>query len=217
MSTIPSGTQFIGLASTVDTTERRSALINAQSQAYTMQYLKFDTSGDAVSFVISKDELVSNQPNISYFKLGIDFGGLEFVEGTTYTLLIDRWRFAEKKGLSGDKRQGRFYHEKPADAIGNQRLSEVEITSNFEFVDFNQDRYFKFDPTTLSPNNTGMGYKGRTKNYAASYLNLGFRLRIDNGVDAPIETDYIGYVQMVAFAQDLNGSGFYYATVSYRY
>ena len=37
MSTIPSGTQFIGLASTVDTTERRSALINAESAAYTMQ------------------------------------------------------------------------------------------------------------------------------------------------------------------------------------
>lgn len=215
MSTIPSGTQFIGLASTVNTVERRSSLINNESAAYTMQYLKFDTSGDAVSFVISKDELVSNQPNISYFKLGIDFGGLEFVEGTTYTLLIDRWRFAERKGLSGDKRQGRFYHEKPADAIGNQRLSEVEITSNFEFVDFNQDRYFKFDVNNLSPSNTGMAKKGQSGNYKASYLNLGFRLRIDNGVDAPIETDYIGYVQMVAFAQNL--SGIDYASVSYRY
>ena len=216
MAIIPNDEKFIGLSASVDTTERRSALINAQSQSYTMQYLKFDTSGDAVSFVISKDELVSNQPNISYFKLGIDFGGLEFVEGTTYTLLIDRWRFAERKGLSGDKRQGRFYHEKPADAIGNQRLSEVEITSNFEFVDFNQDRYFKFDATNnLSPTNTGMGGKGRTTNNAASYLNLGFRLRIDNGVDAPIETDYIGYVQMVAFSQDV--SGLRYATVSYRY
>ena len=215
MATIPSGTQFIGLAATVDTTERRSASINAESAAYTMQDLKFDTSGDAVSFVISKDEKVSNQPNIWYFKLGIDFGGLEFAEGTTYTLLIDRWRFAENKNGSGDKRQGRFYHEKPADAIGNQRQNEVEITSNFQFVDFNQDRYFKFNPANLSPNNTGMGYKGRSQGAWASYLNLGFRLRIDNGVDTPIETDYIGYVQMVAYSQDLGGV--YIATVSYRY
>jgi hypothetical protein len=37
MSTIPLNTQFIGLAATVDTTERRSALINAESAAYTMQ------------------------------------------------------------------------------------------------------------------------------------------------------------------------------------
>lgn len=37
MATIPLNTQFIGLASTVDTTERRSALINAESDAYTMQ------------------------------------------------------------------------------------------------------------------------------------------------------------------------------------
>ena len=37
MSTIPSGTQFIGLAATVNTTERRSASINAESAPYTMQ------------------------------------------------------------------------------------------------------------------------------------------------------------------------------------
>ena len=37
MAIIPNNEQFIGLSASVDTTERRSALINAQSQAYTMQ------------------------------------------------------------------------------------------------------------------------------------------------------------------------------------
>jgi hypothetical protein len=37
MAQIPLNTQFIGLASTVNTTERRSATINAESAAYTMQ------------------------------------------------------------------------------------------------------------------------------------------------------------------------------------
>jgi hypothetical protein len=37
MAQIPLNTQFIGLADTVDTTERRSALINSESAAYTMQ------------------------------------------------------------------------------------------------------------------------------------------------------------------------------------
>jgi hypothetical protein len=37
MATIPLDEKFIGLSATVDTTERRSALINAESQAYTMQ------------------------------------------------------------------------------------------------------------------------------------------------------------------------------------
>lgn len=37
MSQIPLGTQFIGLASTYQTVERRSALINNESQPYTMQ------------------------------------------------------------------------------------------------------------------------------------------------------------------------------------
>lgn len=37
MAIIPSNEKFIGLSASVDTTERRSALINAESQAYTMQ------------------------------------------------------------------------------------------------------------------------------------------------------------------------------------
>ena len=37
MSQIPLGTQFIGLASTVNTVERRSSLINNESAPYTMQ------------------------------------------------------------------------------------------------------------------------------------------------------------------------------------
>lgn len=37
MAIIPNDEKFIGLSASVDTTERRSALINAESQAYTMQ------------------------------------------------------------------------------------------------------------------------------------------------------------------------------------
>lgn len=37
MAIIPNDEKFIGLSATVDTTERRSALVNAESQAYTMQ------------------------------------------------------------------------------------------------------------------------------------------------------------------------------------
>jgi hypothetical protein len=37
MAQIPSGTQFIGLAPTVNTIERRSSLINNESAPYTMQ------------------------------------------------------------------------------------------------------------------------------------------------------------------------------------
>lgn len=37
MAIIPNDEQFIGLSPSVNTTERRSALINAESQAYTMQ------------------------------------------------------------------------------------------------------------------------------------------------------------------------------------
>lgn len=47
MAIIPNDEQFIGLSATVDTTERRSALVNAESQAYTMQDI-VDTVEDAL-------------------------------------------------------------------------------------------------------------------------------------------------------------------------
>jgi len=47
MAIIPNDEQFIGLSASVNTTERRSALINAESQAYTMQDI-VDTVGSAL-------------------------------------------------------------------------------------------------------------------------------------------------------------------------
>jgi hypothetical protein len=48
MALIPSGTKFIGLAPTYQTVERRSALINNESQPYTMQDI-VDTVSQSVS------------------------------------------------------------------------------------------------------------------------------------------------------------------------
>lgn len=51
MAQIPLNTQFIGLAATVDTTERRSATINAESAAYTMQDI-VDTAGGGSNYEV---------------------------------------------------------------------------------------------------------------------------------------------------------------------
>jgi hypothetical protein len=47
MAQIPLSEQFIGLSATVNTTERRSSLINSESQAYTMQDV-IDTVANAL-------------------------------------------------------------------------------------------------------------------------------------------------------------------------
>jgi hypothetical protein len=49
MATIPSGTQFIAGAPNYPTVERRSALINAESQAYTIEDIASATSGGGIS------------------------------------------------------------------------------------------------------------------------------------------------------------------------
>lgn len=48
MANIPSGTKFIGLAATYQTVERRSTLINNESQPYTIEDLTADTSGQSI-------------------------------------------------------------------------------------------------------------------------------------------------------------------------
>ena len=141
---------------------------------------------------------------------------MTFEEGTTYTLLIDRWRKAEFKrqdDITGIKyyRDARFYHEKEQDAIENNRLSEVEITSNIQYFDFNQDRYFR-PVGNRFPEFTGHGTKGVVGN-TASFLRLGFRIRIDNGVDAPTETGNLGSIIMT-FGAD--GAPSLLNIVSYR-
>jgi hypothetical protein len=54
MATIPLGTKFIGLAANYPTVERRSALINDESEAYTMQDI-IDTVGGLPSFIEYND------------------------------------------------------------------------------------------------------------------------------------------------------------------
>jgi len=47
MATVPSGTKFIGLAATYPTIERRSALINSESEAYTIEDIATAAGGNS--------------------------------------------------------------------------------------------------------------------------------------------------------------------------
>jgi hypothetical protein len=47
MANIPSGTQFIGLAATYQTVERRSSLINSESQPYTIEDIATAAGGNS--------------------------------------------------------------------------------------------------------------------------------------------------------------------------
>ena len=48
MTAIPSGTKFIGLAANYPTVERRSALINAESEAYTIEDIATAAGGTGI-------------------------------------------------------------------------------------------------------------------------------------------------------------------------
>ena len=68
MAIIPNNEQFIGLSASVDTTERRSALINAESQAYTMQDIT-----DTVSAGLPPAPVLSTYPVTTPALAGTNF------------------------------------------------------------------------------------------------------------------------------------------------
>jgi hypothetical protein len=89
MAQIPLDEQFIGLSASVDMTERRSALINAQSQAYEMQ--------DIIDTVSSS---VSSNPQVIDLKVtnGTDVTGTT-VNTISQTLLIPANTFTSAGGI----------------------------------------------------------------------------------------------------------------------
>lgn len=184
--------------------------------------------GSVLKFIVNKEETVPSTRIVNvggdgkYYKLGIDFSNFTLSAGNTYTLLIDRWRNQEYKGLNSPvARVSKFYHEQPQDAIANGRLSEVPMTtSTIQYFDFNQDYYFCSLSDITSPNEFPRvkGHTNRGFNYNPSttrgILRLGIRIRIDNGVDTPIETDYLGFITMIGTI-DATGDIFAY-TISFR-
>lgn len=48
MAIVPSGTKFIGLSATYPTAEKRSRLINNESEAYTIEDIASDTTGQSI-------------------------------------------------------------------------------------------------------------------------------------------------------------------------
>lgn len=79
---VPTGTKFIGIASNVDTLERKSALANSPSQVYTIG----DIAESARPYKVYTALLTqsgSSNPQVSY--IGTDYGSTLIV-GTTYTI-----------------------------------------------------------------------------------------------------------------------------------
>jgi hypothetical protein len=156
---------------------------------------------------------------IKYYTLGIDFNGLTLENGVEYTLLIDRWRYNEKKttGSLVTYREARYYHEVPFSAISKGRFSELPITSaNGQYFDFIQPNYFTQGQHINGYFKSGSGKsenRSRSLSAALLYVNLSFRLRINRG-GVITETDSLGTITLTA---NRPGGAVDYWVISYSY
>ena len=172
--------------------------VSAQDVANTAVSLSFNWS--------IPDRIYSARIDGKYKPLQIIFNNLVLEPGVTYTLLIDRWRFNERKnGIVF--RESRFYHE--ADAPANGRQNEIVITSTTQLFDFNQDFYFVAKDSGDFPNATGQCKRGLGRLGISATLKLGFRIKIDHPTKGVSETPILGSIVMICSIGESNA-------ISYR-
>ena len=224
MNIVENQTRFIGISKEVNLVERKSESLNNQTQPFTMGDLAM-SSVSPLTFTWTKahrHQVVINERPINYFELGIDFNCLVMEEGATYTLLLDRHKPQESRNSIGKLKKTRYAHETVADAVINERFSELPITSaTGQFFDFTPYNYF-FDgyqrPRGFSNRRgrtRGLGSNGEISsiNYITRFVNLGFRIRVEkNGVTT--ETGILGTIAMCSQYLS-NGGGGNQNTIAY--
>jgi hypothetical protein len=98
MATIPSGTKFIGLAPTYQTAERRSALINNESQPYTMQDIVDTVEGSLAPqmYIVILDQSGTNAPVATDIVTDFDPTTINRNNVGSYTFLFPAGTFTAK-------------------------------------------------------------------------------------------------------------------------
>lgn len=205
MSIISKGTRFLGISPNV---QLRLSPGN-RNEPFTIENIinSVRMSGPAITFFTDSEYKVeSKKINGYYYLLGVDFSNFDFQQGYEYTLLIDRYKARESRGRM---RPSGYYHadkvapakveegkeEKKAEKKGqidySKRLNELPIKpiKTSQMFDFGQDYYF----SNNFPNFSG---KKKKKNNSNS-LSLGFRVRITDKSGRSVETNHIGFVDMV--------------------
>lgn len=201
MSIISKGTRFLGISPNV---QLRLSPGN-RNEPFTIENIinSVRMSGPSITFFTDSEHKVESQKiNGHYYLLGIDFSNFDFQQGYEYTLLIDRYKARESNGRM---RPSGFYHadkvapakveekkkEKKGQIDYSKRLNELPIKpiKTAQMFDFGQDYYFSND----FPNFSG---KKKKKNNSNS-LSLGFRIRITDKSGRSVETNHIGFVDMV--------------------
>ena len=140
---------------------------------------------------------------VHYYGLEIDFNCLSMEPGVEYTLLMDRRRNSESKGIKyPGRRKNKYYHEQHKDAVINNRLSEFPITmEKGQVFDLKSDKYFKIVTAGGATNlNGAKGLshgKKITKGLQRNYCNLGFRIRTTTKDGQVSETGILGTIAMV--------------------
>jgi len=122
------------------------------------------------------------------------------------TLLLDRYRGKSMvKAISPSYRKAGYRHEPQIQAEANGRNSEVLLTENGDFADFQMENYFILDNLDRVRAKGFARERSQTRNSRGggvvidspgAFINFGLRLRLTDGTDV-VETNYLGYFKAV--------------------
>ena len=205
MNIVPVDQKVYMVSADTNTVYGGSPALQAMSSWYTMGDLAM-AAASPLTFTWTKahkKQVIVGINTIDYHELGIDFNGLVMEEGTIYTLLLDRHKPQERRNATRLKKT-RYAHETVADALNNERFSELPITSaTGQFFDFTPYNYFVSGyqrPRGFSSRHgktRGLMPNGEpsSNNSITQFVNLGFRIRVEkNGVTT--ETGILGTIAM---------------------
>lgn len=150
------------------------------SQLFETVGLKFKWNTEDNSYQVLSNRIGTGYNGLRYSKLYIEFENLELKAGSTYSLIMERFK---ARGRSGDNYPSSFKRMSNNGAVApfNQRVFELPITTTTgQFFDFKFDLYYT-DGAKGFP--VPSGFNGKTGGKSQSVQFIGFRIaKTTNGV-----------------------------------
>jgi len=155
--------------------------------------------------IIKRSDFFSNEYGLilDYELLTIKLSNFDTVKDKNPVLLIDRYKSKKYRGMdpisegstTDERKYRRAGYKHEIDPQSNNRINEIPLLNSIQDIDFNQDRYFRFQSGYVYPSGSPKMHN-RTRRFNCGWCYLSFRVRyVEDG--KVIETGSLGQLRMM--------------------